>query len=165
MAAGLPRHDQGVTAQPAPLPALRLCALGVVVALAATGCSGDGQVPGAADARDTWSERGLASYSYTLTSECGERALLGTFAVTVTDGAVSAVEPLDEAAGWSMPAAEPYVPTIEALLDRIADLPAAEVPEATFDDDGVPTRVLFDPVPDAIDDEECFDITDVRPLG
>lgn len=143
----------------------RIVALGALVVLLTAGCAGgDDAVPGAADARDVWADRGPASYSFTLTSECGERALIGTYAVTVTDEAVSGVEPLDEVAGWSMPAAQEYVPTIAELLERIVDAPG-EVREAAFDDDGVPTHVFFDPMPDGIDDEECYDLTDVRPAG
>lgn len=138
---------------------------GLLVALAAAGCSGGGGVAGAAgDARGTWAERGPASYTFALTSSCGERALYGQFAVTVTDGAVTAVEPLDETAtntlDW-VPTAREYVPTIAELLERIVDAPG-DVSEATFDDDGVPTHVTFDPMPSAIDDEECYDLTDVR---
>lgn len=141
---------------------------GLLVALAAAGCSGGGGVAGAAgDARDAWAERGPASYTFALTSSCGERALHGRFAVTVTDGAVTTVEPLDETAtntlDW-VPTAGEYVPTVSELLERMVGAPD-EVSEATFDDDGVPTHVTFDPMPGAIDDEECYDLTDVRPAG
>ncbi len=38
--------------------------------------------------------------------------------------------------------------------------------EATFDPaTGVPTHVLIDPMPDAIDDEECYDLADFAPQG
>ena len=140
----------------------------LLVALAATGCSGGGGVAGAAgDARDTWAERGPESYTFALASLCGERALYGQFAVTVTDGAVTAVEPLDEAATNaldSVPTAGEYVPTVAELLERIVDAPD-DVREATFDADGVPTHVFFDPEPNGIDDEECYDLTDVRAAG
>lgn len=140
----------------------------LLVALAVTGCSGGGGVAGAAgDARDVWSEQGPPSYTFALTSSCGERALHGTFRVTVTDGAVTGVEPLDETAtntlDW-VPTAGEHVPTVAELLERIVDAPG-EVAEATFDDAGVPTHVTFDPAPNAIDDEECYDLTDVRPTG
>lgn len=156
------RHDQGVRRTVA------VAAWGLLVALANTGCAGGGDVGGLADdAYAAWTAWGLSAYDYTLESSCGERALHGRFLVTVVDGAVTDVEPLDQTAtdtlSW-VPTAGEHVPTVSDLLVRIADAPD-DVREASFDADGVPTHVVFDPEPNAIDDEECYDLTDVRPAG
>lgn len=136
--------------------------IALLTGVGVAGCAGNGPVAGAADARDAWAERGPSSYSFTLAASCGERNLLGRFAVTVADGAVVLVEPLDEAAELAPPSARDEVPTIDELLDRIVAAPAEQVREAEFDDDGVPTRVFFDHDPRAMDDEECYDVADVR---
>ncbi len=142
--------------------------LGALVVLLTAGCAGGRDVGELADdAYAAWTAWGLSSYEYTLTSSCGERALHGEFRVTVVDGAVTAVEPVDETAtdtlSW-VPTAGEDVPTVSELLGRIADAPD-DVREAVFDADGIPTHVVFDPEPDAIDDEECYDLTDVQPAG
>jgi hypothetical protein len=142
-------------------------ALGGLVVLLTAGCApGDvGELAG--DASAAWSAWGVSSYEYTLTSACGERALHGEFRVSVVDGTVAAVAPLDQTAtdtlSW-VPSAGEDVPTVPELLARIADAPG-EVREATFDGDGIPTHVVFDPMPNAIDDEECYELTDVQPTG
>lgn len=139
----------------------------LAVAVTAACSGGSGVADAAGRARRTWAEHGPASYTFALSSSCGERALHGTFRVTVTDDAVSGVEPIDETATNTLewvPTATDHVLTITQLLDRIVDAPA-EVAEATFDDDGVPTHVMFDPVPAGTDDEECYDVADVRPAA
>ena len=151
--------------RPATAGTARAGATAVVVAGLLVGCAADGPIPGATDARDTWAQHGPTSYAYTLTAGCGERALTGTYRVTVTDGEVSAVEPLDKTAEWSLPAAAEHVPTVSELLDRIVALPAQQVPDVAFAEDGVPTVVFLDNDPTAIDDEECYEISDVRPAG
>ncbi|QHT57988.1 hypothetical protein GXP71_19145 [Cellulomonas sp. H30R-01] len=146
-------------------------AVGAVVLVATLGgCSGTeqpGPVPGAAEAAERWTGGGVDSYAFSLTSSCGERLLVGSYRVTVTDGAVTAVEGLDEVgrriAGEAQDLAA-QVPTIDTLLDRVVDADASTVPEATFDDAGVPTAVTFDPSP-GIDDEECYTVADVDPAA
>lgn len=145
-----------------------VAALGALVVLLTAGCTGGRDLGGLADdAHAAWTARGLSSYEYTLTSSCGERALHGEFRVTVADRTVTAVEPLDETAtntlSW-VPTAGELVPTVSELLGRIVDSPG-DVREAAFDADGVPTHVVFDPEPNAIDDEECYDVTDLQPAG
>lgn len=135
-----------------------------------SGCGGalpSGPVPGAAEAAERWSDGGVDSYTYALTSSCGERLLIGSYRVTVTDGDVTAVEGLDEVgrriAGEGHDLTE-EVPTIAGLLDRVVAADASTVPEVTFDDAGVPTAVTFDPSP-GIDDEECYTVADVEPTA
>lgn len=135
-----------------------------------SGCGDDapsGPVPGAAEAAERWADGGVDSYAFALTSSCGERLLIGSYRVTVTDGDVTAVEGLDEVGrriageGHDLPT---EVPTVAALLDRVVAADASTVPEATFDDAGVPTAVTFDPSP-GIDDEECYTVADVEPAA
>ncbi|WP_124343215.1 DUF6174 domain-containing protein [Cellulomonas algicola] len=144
---------------------------GAVVLVAGLGGCGDGipagPVPGAAEAAERWADGGVDSYAYSLTSSCGERLLIGSYRVTVTDGAVTAVEGLDEVGRRIAGEAQDLVsavPTIAALLDRVVDADASTVPEATFDDAGVPTAVTFDPSP-GVDDEECYAVADVEPTA
>lgn len=142
--------------------------LGTLVLLLTAGCAGGRDVGRLADdAYAAWTAWGLSSYEYTLTSSCGERALHGEFRVTVSDGTVTTVEPLDETAtdtlSW-VPRAGEDVPTVSELLGRILDAPD-DVREAEFDADGFPRHVVFDPMPNAIDDEECYDVTDLQAAG
>ncbi|NKY40838.1 DUF6174 domain-containing protein [Cellulomonas septica] len=135
-----------------------------------SGCGDEppsGPVPGAAEARERWADGGVDSYAFALTSSCGERLLIGSYRVTVTDGAVTAVEGLDEVGRRIAGEAQDLtaeIPTIDTLLDRVVDADASTVPEATFDDGGVPTAVTFDPSP-GIDDEECYTVADVQPTA
>lgn len=140
--------------------------LGALVVLLTAGCTAGRDGAGLADdAYAAWTAWGVSSYEYTLTSSCGERALHGAFGVTVVDRAVASVEPLDQTAtdtlSW-VPTAGEDVPTVSELLLRIIDAPD-EVRDAAFDADGVPTRVVFDPMPNATDDEECYELTDLQP--
>jgi hypothetical protein len=110
---------------------------------------------------DRWREP--PRYSYTLDSACGERALYGRFRVTVVDGTVTAVEGLDEPAKWYVESGNPTVPTLAALLAayRKARDSDAGTAEASFDPvDGHPTRITIDPIKNAIDDEQCYVITE-----
>ncbi|HEY3438521.1 MAG TPA: DUF6174 domain-containing protein, partial [Actinotalea sp.] len=125
-------------------------------------------VRGAADARATWTSSGVDSYTVTMTSSCGERLMIGQFEVTVVDGSVTLVTGLDEPGrrASTVPTLREVVPTITGLLDRLVSADPAHVPEVSFDEaTGIPTHVLFDPSPQAVDDEECYDLTHVTPTG
>ena len=99
------------------------------------------------------------SYTFTLTSSCGERGLLGDYRVTVRDEQVSAVENLDDD--------YPYEPKLDDVptLQDIVDLAEAARPDAVIeyvvDDTGVPQSLILDPVPNGTDDEECYEVTDL----
>jgi len=141
--------------------------LAVVAAalLAGTAACSRDAVPGLSDARARWATQGAASYTLTLDSRCGKRALNGLFAVTVHDGAVTDVEALDDAAATSLPLAADYVPTVQELLDQLADLRTDQVPEAEFDANGMPTHVMIDNEPRGVDDEECYDLSEYLPAS
>ncbi|GII97731.1 hypothetical protein CLV28_2091 [Sediminihabitans luteus] len=139
-------------------PALPLAGAVVALGLLLGGCAaGDVEA-----ARTAWAAAGVPDYAYVLDAGCGERALYGRFEVTVEDDVVvevvgpdGSVEP-ETFTSWGGA-------TIPDLLDRLADdaghLTAFDADPAT----GVPTRYELDPLPEAIDDEECATISDFTP--
>jgi len=143
--------------------ALLVVALGSGLLLAA--CSPDPapapQVSGPSAAASATSSPVAASYTYVLVSSCGERALSGAFSVTVTDGRVASVEGLDDA-GRSAAVAVEDVPTIAELTARAAREDPTDVAYDT--ESGVLSMVAFDPIPDAIDDEECYLVGGYTPV-
>ncbi|NLG22665.1 MAG: hypothetical protein GX555_14685 [Actinomycetales bacterium] len=102
-----------------------------------------------------------ADYSFVVTSGCGERAFIGRFAVTVTAGAVSAVEPIGES--YAGVTAE-MTPTLSDMLDEARAAAEQGTVEVAVDDAGVPRWIDIDPIPNAIDDESCYAISDYRQL-
>lgn len=138
---------------------LKLAVPGFVLLLLAGACGGT-PAAGPAAAPVTWTEP--AKYGFVLTSECGERALIGRFRVTVEQGRVSATEGLDDAARRAlMLRMADLVPTL-AKLEAEAETArkaGAEVVEVVRDPaDGHPTKVTIDPRKNAIDDEACYTI-------
>jgi hypothetical protein len=112
----------------------------------------------------TWTEP--AAYRYTFTSTCGERMLVGTFEVTVEDGSVTAFRPLD-APAEAFPGTASDLPTLGDLQRRAQEASAndeAIVDLETDPDDGHPTQIDIDWLPNAIDDEECYAITSYHPV-
>ncbi|USQ76011.1 DUF6174 domain-containing protein [Ornithinimicrobium cryptoxanthini] len=99
-------------------------------------------------------------YSFTAQSSCGERGFIGSFAVTVEGGEVTHVEPLGDSWEGVTPA---MTPTITAMLDEAREaLAQGGVVEVAVDDAGVPSWISLDPMPNAIDDEACYAISDYR---
>lgn len=141
----------------------------LVVSSGAAACAPAGvawPVAGLSDARDRWDAAAYGDYGFTLTSSCGERNLIGDFDVEVAAGEVVAVSA--SLAHLEM-TPESYVEsggrTIDGFLDLVEERHAA-VTDVAFDDElGYPTRLTLDPMPRAIDDEECYAITDVHPAG
>ncbi|WP_344104538.1 DUF6174 domain-containing protein [Myceligenerans crystallogenes] len=150
------------------------CALLVVAAAAScsTGEAGglDPEVVAddARQARQRWDDGGPADYTFRLGSWCGNRALIGRYDVTVTGGRVTEVEQVPgETAFLDGPREyrEAGGTTIDGILDRIEER-AGEVTEVSYDERlGYPVKVFLDPIPEAIDDEECYEITRVAAVG
>jgi hypothetical protein len=93
------------------------------------------------------------AYSFDLESSCGERSLIGDFRVWVEDEEVTRVRPETD---------RRYVPTLSDLEHLVADAgPDAEV-EVERGTEGWITWLSIDHLPDAIDDEECYRVTNVR---
>jgi hypothetical protein len=135
--------------------------LPTIVLLTLTGACAGPQETAGQQPSPTWTAP--VKYGFTLDSQCGERALIGRFRVTVRDEVVHA-EGLDDAAR-------------RALMLRIADLVPtltrleAEAEQARRDGadvvtverdpaDGHPTRITIDPARNATDDEACYTIED-----
>jgi len=104
-----------------------------------------------------------ASYRYTITSSCGERAFLGTYHVTVEEGRIRRIttdDPDEQITDWS----DGELPTIADLVHR-AQADGDDAPSELVLDPrtGIPTRMSFEGDPNAIDDEECYEISDYQP--
>lgn len=111
---------------------------------------------GASETVPDWTEP--ADYSFVVDSSCGERSFIGRYAVVVRDGEVSRVEAL--AGGWDGVTPD-QTPTIAEMLASARDAePSAEV-EIAMDEAGVPTWISIDHDLRAIDDEECYLLSDV----
>lgn len=113
-------------------------------------------------ASTAWAEP--ASYVYTLTSSEGERALIGTFRITVRDHRVAAARGLDDSARRVVADLPDQVPTIGGLLkerERARDDGADEA-EVEYASDGRPERITIDWDTNAIDDEAVYTISDFK---
>jgi hypothetical protein len=120
-------------------------------------------VPSGAAPIGEWREP--ATYSFTVASFCGEQALIGRFRVEVEDGAVVSVEGLDERSR-SVHLTPAAAPTLGEMLDRVAHARRENASEVSlFRDpiDGHPVSIEIDWRADAIDDEECYEISSYRP--
>lgn len=105
------------------------------------------------------------SYTFTLDSQCGERALIGRFLVEVENGKTVRVEGLE---GYfaSHPIEPRAVPTLNDLLSVAADARrqgASQVSVVLDPVDGHPVSVSVDWRADTIDDEECYEVTEYLP--
>lgn len=109
-----------------------------------------------------WSEP--AAYSFTLESLCGERNLIGRFAVEVRNGVVIAVDGRDDRGEIATSVVAPAdVPTLAGLLALVAEARSAgadKVDLVTDPADGKPVRVAIDWQAAAVDDEECYTVSD-----
>ena len=107
-----------------------------------------------------WAEP--AAYSFTLESRCGERNLIGRFAVEVENGVVIAVEDLVDQGGATSVVQPADVPTLSGLLALVAEARsdgADKVDLVTDPADGHPVSVEIDWEAAAIDDEECYTVS------
>ncbi|NUT31160.1 MAG: hypothetical protein HOV84_35455 [Streptomyces sp.] len=129
------------------------------VAACGTGTKGVGT-----QSRAPWQEPD--SYTYTLQSSAGERTLLGTFRITVRDGAVAEAVGLDESARRIVKDVPDAVPTIGELLDELeqARRDDADKAEARYAADGHPVRISVDWMENAIDDEALYVISAYEPV-
>ena len=116
-----------------------------------------------ADARSRWEEAGVDSYEMTVATQCFCPG--GSYEVTVGDGVVDDVRPLNGPAvgdpDWQSP-----LFTIDGLFEEI-DRWLAESPESLivgFSELGYPVDVHLDPQLNTFDDELSVFISDFRPL-
>lgn len=105
-----------------------------------------------------------AKYGFTLDSQCGERALIGRFQVTVQDDKVVQAKGLDDSARRAlMLRLADLVPTLRQLEveAETARSEGAEVVRIERDpSDAHPTKITIDQSLNAIDDESCYTIED-----
>ncbi|MET8153376.1 DUF6174 domain-containing protein [Actinoplanes sp. NPDC049668] len=105
-----------------------------------------------------------AKYGFTLASDCGERALIGRFQVTVVDDKVVHAVGLDDSARRAlMLRLADLVPTLKQLEEEAetARREGAAVVEVERDPfDAHPTKIVIDESANAIDDESCYTIED-----
>ena len=99
------------------------------------------------------------SYAFTLTSSCGERGLLGDYRVTVREEQVSAVENLNDDYPYEPKLTE--IPTLQDIVDLAESARPDAVVEYVVDDTGVPRSLSLDRIPNGVDDEECYEVTDL----
>jgi hypothetical protein len=126
--------------------------------------AGSGTETGAGtETRAGWKEPG--AYSYTLESSGGERALLGTYRVTVRAGRVTDARGLDDTARDMVKRLPDQVPTLGELLRELerARQENADEAEAEFAADGHPVRISLDWDANALDDEALYVISDYAP--
>jgi hypothetical protein len=102
-----------------------------------------------------------ASYRFVLTASCGERTLHGDYRLTVHDGTVTAAKPLSSS-DLGIPL-EAY-PTLAGLLAKAHDAGVEAVVHLERDEAGIPVELSIDHLPDAIDDEECYQVSGLRVL-
>ncbi|MER6090058.1 DUF6174 domain-containing protein [Streptomyces bluensis] len=142
---------------------LRVAALAVLLTGAAAACGTESAERAVSTA--PWAEP--SSYSYTLESSEGERALIGRFRVTVRDGEVVEAIGLDESGKRGVRRSLGDVPTIGGLLEqwKRARAEGAHAAEVEYADDGHPVRISLDQEEDAIDDEALYVISDYEPTA
>ncbi|MGH3360231.1 MAG: DUF6174 domain-containing protein [Nocardioidaceae bacterium] len=100
------------------------------------------------------------SYAFTLNSSCGERAGLGVFRIRVEQHRPVEVRALGR---WSDTAPRPAAQT----LDRLAELAVrmegrADEVTVRLGSDGLVERLVIDRIENAIDDEECYAVSNLR---
>lgn len=129
---------------------------GLICASAA--CGGD-----PAPSATAWEEP--SAYTYTLLSTEGERALIGTFRVTVEESEVTAAVGLDDSGRRVVRQNPDAVPTIGELLKEVdkARQDGADTAEVEYAAEGHPERITLDREKNAVDDEASYVISAYRP--
>lgn len=100
------------------------------------------------------------SYRYVLESSCGERGFLGRYRVVVRDGVVVSVKNLNDDYPSQPDVAE--VPTLAGLVDMAESVSSEAVVSLTLDGAGLPRTLEIDHLPNAIDDEECYEVSELK---
>jgi Family of unknown function (DUF6174) len=144
-------------------PRITAAALSGLLLSGTTGCAAAASDPPTTNR--SWQEPN--SYTYTLESSEGERALLGKFRITVRDRKVARAEGLDEYAKGIVARSPELMPTIGDLLRELGRLQRrnGDTAEIEYATDGHPRRITLDPDHNTIDDEATYVITEYEQLG
>jgi hypothetical protein len=120
-----------------------------------------GQQTGGEAPVPTWTAP--AKYAFTLDSQCGERALIGRFRVTVRDD-VARAEGLDDSSRRAlmlrMADLVPTLSKLEAEVETARREGAEEVTVERDPADGRAKKITIDWQQNAVDDEACYTIED-----
>lgn len=108
-----------------------------------------------------------AAYSYSVSSLCGERNFIGSFAIEVAQGTVIGAEALDQSAEVVMASLGlEALPTLGSLVAEYVSAksstvgPEADVATIEFSPEGShPISIIIDYKIDATDDEACYTVT------
>lgn len=135
--------------------------MGLLAAMTLAAC---GEASHTAKVAPAWQEP--SSYTYVLKSSCGERPLIGSFRITVENGQVTKAEGVGPADQRSLESTRLSPPTLGQLLDELAEARRNDAHQAELTSDptdGHPTKIMIDPIENAIDDEACYAITGYSP--
>ncbi|MFN2483986.1 MAG: DUF6174 domain-containing protein [Candidatus Limnocylindria bacterium] len=116
--------------------------------------------PASPSAAPAW--KAPPAYAFTVESRCGERNLIGRWRAEVEDGDVVQIEGLDQQSR-RVTLSPGELPTLAEMLSRASEVmarPGTKVTVATDPWDGHPTYVEIDWNVSAIDDEECYRISE-----
>lgn len=150
-------------------PFMAITTLGV---LAVVGCSADSDTASDGPRSSTVTSAATPSaprsaiphsYRYVLESSCGERGFLGRYRVVVRDGVVASVKNLHDDYPYQPDLAE--VPTLAGLAEKAESAKPQAVVDLLLDGSGLPKSLEIDHIPNAIDDEECYEVRALRVLG
>jgi hypothetical protein len=103
-----------------------------------------------------------ASYRMVLHASCGERQLIGSFGLLVRDGRVVKAGPARAVRQAALKLSD--FPTLAELVDKAESAEPDAVVDLRLDENGAPQSLSIDHLPKAIDDEECYRVTGLRPL-
>ncbi|WIM94315.1 hypothetical protein ACTOB_006332 [Actinoplanes oblitus] len=143
-------------------PQRRTALLTAIAALTLSACGNtlSGTATATRDAVHAAAANLPGAYTYVLTSNCGERALIGRFRITV-DGQVATGEPV----GAEVDPGVTHFPAIAELLAEVDTAGPDAVIGFETDAAGRPARLSIDPLPDATDDEACYTFADIEPMA
>jgi len=111
---------------------------------------------------EPWQE--ATSYSYTLSSGCGERFLIGTFDIQVRDHVVIDASALDDDAQALLDnSGLDHIPTLQQIYDEFWTAKWGEADDTHIDHapiDGHPLTITIDWDAGAIDDDVCYSVAE-----
>jgi Family of unknown function (DUF6174) len=125
-------------------------------------------IPSTLEERSVWTSKNFTSYTYTFQQSCFcPVEYLKAMRLEVRNGALTSAKYLDS--GLEVPANfRPTTFKIEAFFDLIDSTQAkgGTVENLEFDPTfGYPTKMKLDPIPQAVDDESFYMLSDLKALS